>query len=83
MAKTILKYKKKVLTNYTLKTIFLLKFRYLWHINGFGIKGYDFVKASLNVVSCHTADSTVSVCTSKKEELKGLKLLRESQILKI
>ena len=46
----------------------------LWNISGFGIiyKGC-FDKVSLNAASCQTADSTVSVRTSKEPELKGLK----------
>ncbi len=34
-------------------------------------QGYRFDKVSLNVASCQTADSKVSVRTSKETELKG------------
>ncbi len=34
---------------------------------------HRFDKVSLNAASYQTADSTVSVCTSKEPELKGLK----------
>ena len=36
-------------------------------------QGYRFEKVSLNVASCQTASSIVSVHTSKEPELKGLK----------
>ncbi len=48
----------------------------IWNISGFGIiYKVRFDKVSLNAASCQTADSTVSVCTSKEPELKGLKKL--------
>ena len=51
-----------------------LKLGYLWNISGFGIiYNVRFDQVSLNAVSCQTADSTVSVCTSKEPELKSLK----------
>ena len=46
------------------------------NICGFGIiYNVRFDQVSLNAVSCQTADSTVSVCTSKEPEMKGLKQL--------
>ena len=63
----------KFLTNYAYKTIFW-KLSNLWNISGFGIiYKVNFDKVSLNAASCQTADSTVSVRTSKEPELKGLK----------
>ena len=45
-----------------------------WNISGFGIiYKVRFDKVSLNAASCQTADSIVSVRTSKELELKGLK----------
>ncbi len=54
--------------------LFFWKLGKLWIISGFGIiyKGL-FDKVSLNAASCHTADSTLSVCTLKELGLKGLK----------
>ena len=47
---------------------------YLWNISGFGIiYNVCFEQVSLNAASCQTADSKVSVRTSKELELKGLK----------
>ncbi len=55
------------MANYAYKTSFLNNSR-------FGIiYNVRFDKVSLNVASCQTADSAVSVCTSKDLELKGLK----------
>ena len=51
-----------------------LNLGYLWNINGFGIiYKVNVDKVSLNAASCQTADSTVSVRTSKEPEFKGLK----------
>ncbi len=37
------------------------------------LQHYSYDKVSLNADSHQTADSTLSVCTSKESELKGLK----------
>ncbi len=37
------------------------------------LQGYRFDEKSLNADCCKTADSTVSVYTSKESEFKGLK----------
>ncbi len=45
-----------------------------WNISGFGIiYTVRFDKISLNAANCQTAESTLSVCTSKEPELKCLK----------
>ena len=70
------------MTNYVYKTIFLKKGD-LWSISGFGIiYKVCFYEVYLNAASCQTADSTVSICTSKEPELKGLKRSCNSQVLK-
>ncbi len=68
LVKTVLK-SKKIFQSFwqimPIKPVFF-KLGYLWNISGFGIV-YKilFDKVSLNVASCQTADSTVSVRTSK------------------
>ncbi len=50
----------------------------LWNISWFEIiYKVCFDKVSLDAASWHTAESTVSVCTSKEQELKGLKQLSD------
>ncbi len=68
------------MTNYAFKFLFL-EFGNLRNISGFGIiYKFHFDKVSLNAASCQTANSTVSVCTSKEPELKGFKQLSDDQI---